>query len=184
VLLAQDELAAARALHQQALVARWQLLGDEHPDTLESMNDLAVTLLEQGELAGGHTLLQKTLLTLESMDDRARALCRHGDLAGARTLQERALTARRRLLGDEHRDTLASEHDLADTLRAQGALVRARALQEQVLATRRRVLGDEHPETDASKQALAVTLEQLDESDSGAGSPAVQLFRRWRGRFG
>jgi hypothetical protein len=184
VLLAQDELAAARALHQQALVARWQLLGDEHPDTLESMNDLAVTLLEQGELADGHTLLQKTLLTLESMDGRARALCRHGDLAGARTLQERALTARRRLLGDEHRDTLASEHDLADTLRAQGALVRARALQEQVLATRRRVLGDEHPETDASKQALAVTLEQLDESDSGAGSPAVQLFRRWRGRFG
>lgn len=184
LLLEQDEVAAARALHQQALAKRWQLLGDEHPDTLQSMNDLAVTLFEQGELSGGHTLLAKTLHTLTSMDDRARALCRHGDLAGARAIQEQVLTARRRLLGDEHADTLASEHDLADTLLAQGAPARARALHEQVLAARQRVLGDEHPETDASKRALAATLEQLDDEGSLGGSPAATLFRRWRSRFG
>jgi tetratricopeptide (TPR) repeat protein len=184
LLLAQDELAAARALHQQALATRWELLGDEHPDTLESMNDLAVTLLEQGELTHGHTLLTKTLYTLGSMEDRARALCRHADLAGARALREQVLTARRRLHGDEHPDTLTAEHDLADTLRAQGALTRARALQEQVLDGRRRVLGDEHPQTEASRRALAATLRELGESGSGDGSSGVQLFRRWLGRFG
>ena len=52
------------------------MLGDEHPDTLTSMNNLAATLQAQGDLAG-----------------RPRA-------PGA------VLAARRRVLGDEHPDTL------------------------------------------------------------------------------
>ncbi|MDX6721449.1 MAG: hypothetical protein QOJ63_3703 [Solirubrobacteraceae bacterium] len=183
-LLEQDELAAARALHQQALVVRRQLLGDEHPDTLESMNGLAVTLLEQGELSGGHALLTRKLRTLASMSDRAHALHRHGDLASARALQEQVLTARRRLLGDEHPGTLESMHDLAGTLREQGALGGARGLHEQVLDTRRRVLGDEHPQTDAAQRALADVLEQLDDGSGADGSLGARLLGRWRARLG
>ena len=59
------------------------MLGDEHPITLISMNDLAETL---------------------------RAL---GDLQRARELHEQTLTARRRMLGDEHPATLTSKNNLA-----------------------------------------------------------------------
>jgi uncharacterized membrane protein len=58
-----------KRLHQQALDARRRQLGDDHPDTLWSLDSLAVT---------------------------RRAL---GDLQGARELHQQALAARRRVLG-------------------------------------------------------------------------------------
>ena len=44
------DLDGARQLHEQALAGRWRVLGDDHPDTLESMNILAVVRRELGEL--------------------------------------------------------------------------------------------------------------------------------------
>jgi hypothetical protein len=43
------------ALHfqQQALAIRRRVLGDEHPDTLTAMNNLALTLWNQGDRAAG-----------------------------------------------------------------------------------------------------------------------------------
>jgi Tetratricopeptide repeat len=51
-------------------------LGEDHPDTLGSMNNLAETLRSQG------------------------------DLTGARELQEQVLSICRRVSGEEHPDTL------------------------------------------------------------------------------
>ena len=42
----------ARDLQEQTLAARRRLLGDEHPDTLCSMNNLALTLCALGDHAG------------------------------------------------------------------------------------------------------------------------------------
>ena len=64
-----------------------------------------------------------------------------------RDSQEEVLEARRRVLGEEHPDTLTAANNLAQTLRAQGELARAGELQEGVLEARRRVLGAEHPDT-------------------------------------
>ena len=99
-------LASARALEEQALAARRRLLGDEHPDTLMTMNGLAWMLKAKG------------------------------DFAGARGLEEELLATRRRLLGDKHLDTLRTVLDLATTLSAQGDPAGARVLYEQVLAIR------------------------------------------------
>jgi hypothetical protein len=63
-----------------------RLLGEAHPNTLASMNNLAETLFAQGELAG------------------------------ARQLQERALEIQRRVLGEEHPDTTVSAWNLFLTL--------------------------------------------------------------------
>jgi hypothetical protein len=84
-----------------------------------------------------------------------------GDLQGARDLHEQVLDAYRRVLGDEHPDTLNSMNNLAATLRGQGDLQGARDLQEQVLDVRRRVLGDEHPDTRTSARVLDADLKQL-----------------------
>ena len=77
---------ASVRLFRQALEIDRQTLGDDHPDTLTTMNNLAATLRNQG------------------------------DLAGARALQEQVLEARRRVLGEEHPDTLTSMNNLAETL--------------------------------------------------------------------
>jgi len=65
------------------------VLGEEHPDTLTPMNNLALTLGAQGDSRGGTRL------------------------------QERVLEVRKRSLGDEHPDTLTSMSNLAATLGAQ-----------------------------------------------------------------
>ncbi|MBU4262872.1 MAG: tetratricopeptide repeat-containing protein [Proteobacteria bacterium] len=123
--------AAARTLQEQVLAMRRRVQGDEHPDTLTIMNNLAATL---------------------------RAL---GDLNGARLLQEEVLAVSRRVLGDEHLDTLRDMNNLGETMREMGVLTTAKALHAQALAGYRRVFGSDHPCTLTVTNNLALTLAEL-----------------------
>jgi hypothetical protein len=78
-----------------------------------------------------------------------------GEDEQARRLYEDTLVRRRRMLGDDHPDTLNSANNLAITLQALGEDEHARRLYEDTLARRRRVLGDDHPETIRSANNLA-----------------------------
>src|SRR5947199_251888 len=75
---------------------------------------------------------------------RLRALGLHEP---ARVLAEYALTRRRRVLAEDHPDTLHSAHNLAIRLRALGQHKPARQLHEDTLTRQRRVLCDDHPDT-------------------------------------
>ena len=126
----RGDLVGARVLHEKVLEVWRGVLGDDHPETLSSMNNLALTLQAQG------------------------------DLAGARALQEKVLEVQRRVLGDDRPETLASMNNLAATLQAQGDLAGARALQEKAIEVSRRVLGDDHPGTTISAWNLSQTYEK------------------------
>ena len=167
---AQGDYAGARSLEERVLEATTRVLGEEHPDTLMSMSNLAATLAEQRDYAGARRLQERVfeartrLLgeehqdTLISMGSLAITLGAQGDHAGARRLQERVLEAMKRVLGEEHPDTLTTTSCLAVTLGAQGDHAGARRLQERVLEARTRVLGEEHPRTLTSMNNLAETL--------------------------
>jgi hypothetical protein len=77
----------ALTLDQQILSYRRRLLGEDHPTTLRSMNNLAATLRDLG------------------------------DLDGARQLHEQTLAGYRRVLGEDHPDTLTSMNNLAELRR-------------------------------------------------------------------
>jgi tetratricopeptide (TPR) repeat protein len=109
-LRAQGDLSGARVLQEQLLAVRRRVLGEEQPDTLRSMMNLALTLHAQG------------------------------DLPAARALQEQVLAVRRRVLGDEHPDTLVVMNDLAETLLSLGMLAEAQQLQKEALALQRKLL--------------------------------------------
>jgi signal transduction histidine kinase len=81
-----------------------------------------------------------------------------GELAEAFQLIEQIVRVRRRVLGTEHPDTLASTTDLAATLSAAGNHDAALTLMEQTVRTRRRIHGEDHPETVAAMSDLAVML--------------------------
>jgi tetratricopeptide (TPR) repeat protein len=74
---------------------------------------------------------------------------------------ERVLKARRRLLGEEHPDTLSSMNSLAETFRALGNMAGAREMGERVLQLRSRLLGNAHPSTVDAMRSLGETLKQL-----------------------
>jgi tetratricopeptide (TPR) repeat protein len=172
----------SRGLYQQALMLLEQVLasnrkmfGDDHPDTLMSMNNLAVTRWALGDLQGARELHEQTLTarrqvlghdhpdTLTSMHTLAATRRDLRDLHAAKKLFEQTLAARQRVLGDDHPNPLWTMHGLAETNRNLGDLQRAVELHEQTLIIRRRVLGHDHPDTRASMNKLAEVRRDLDE---------------------
>jgi Tetratricopeptide repeat len=65
------------------------------------------------------------------------------------------METRKRVLGQEHPDTLTSMHNLAYTYNALGFADKAISLMTDVVALRILALGEEHPDTNDSKVALA-----------------------------
>ncbi|RLK22586.1 tetratricopeptide repeat protein [Micromonospora sp. M71_S20] len=125
----QGSLPQTIAYLEQVLTDLRRVLGDDHPDTLVSVSNLA----------GAY-----------------RAA---GDLGRAMPLFERVLTDSRRVLGDDHPDTLVSASNLAGAYRAAGDLGRAVPLFEQALADVRRVLGNDHPHTRIVHDNLQAAIE-------------------------
>ena len=91
-----------------------------------------------------------------------------GDLPGARTLIERALTIRRKVLGEEHPETNITRANLASVWLDQGAPFEALALSEPALAALEKVLGPDHPWTKASAGVVARALGALSRADEAA----------------
>jgi len=72
------------------------------------------------------------------------------------------METRKRVLGEEHPDTLASITNLASTYENQGRWKEAEELKVQVIETFERVLGEEHPYTLTSTANLASTYGDQD----------------------
>jgi eukaryotic-like serine/threonine-protein kinase len=87
---------------------RRRVLGPEHPDTLISMNNLALLYREQGRYGQAEPLFTKVL------------------------------KVRRRVLGPEHPDTLDTINDLAELYREQGKYAQAQLLLREALNSHRK----------------------------------------------
>ncbi|KAI1666456.1 AAA superfamily ATPase [Pyrenophora tritici-repentis] len=87
----------------------------------------------------------------------ATTLFSDGRYEEAEELQVQVMQARKRVLGDEHSDTLSSMASLASTYWKQGRWKEAEELQVQVMQARKRVLSDEHPATLISMGNLSLT---------------------------
>jgi len=136
-LRAAGEYRAARELDEDTLARRRRVLGEDHPDTLASADGLALSLRAVGGLPG----------TLPASASNLAVIVGHrGEHRAARELGEDTL-ARRRVLGEDHPDTLAAAFQLVGALSELGEHHAAGELNDDIIARRRRVLGDEHPET-------------------------------------
>jgi serine/threonine protein kinase len=184
--LAQDELTKATLLaaigssldslgqynsaisaHEETLGLRKAKLGDEHPDTLSSMNSLAVGYQSAGRLEEAISLHEETLRlqkatlgdghpdTLISMNNLATGYQSTGRLEEALPLWEEALRLSTAKLGGDHPDTLISMINLAFGYRMAGRLDEAIPLQEETLRLSKARLGDDHPDTLISMKNLA-----------------------------
>jgi tetratricopeptide (TPR) repeat protein/tRNA A-37 threonylcarbamoyl transferase component Bud32 len=165
---ALGDYAAARPHLERAVEVSRRVLGEEHPDTLRSVNTLALLYQQQGQLADAEPLFAQALAvrrrvlgeehpdTLDSTNNLAVLYKAQGQFAKAEPLLVETLAVSRRVLGEEHPDTLTSMNNLALLYQAQGQFAKAEPLFTQALALRRRVLGEEHPDTLNSTNNLAV----------------------------
>ena len=96
--------------------------------------------------------------TLTAMLDLAEITFNQGRLIATRKLEEAVVAGRTKLLGENHPETLRAMRKLGVTLGAQGELVAARELQQRVVTEMRALWGDENFETLRAVNNLAGTL--------------------------
>ncbi|WP_405895328.1 FxSxx-COOH system tetratricopeptide repeat protein [Streptomyces sp. NBC_00104] len=187
---------AANRLHHQGHTARTiplleatlaqskEALGDTHPDTLISRNNLASAYSKVGDLGRAIPLLEATVVqfeqvlgethpdTLTSRSNLAGAYESVGDLGRAIPLLEATVVQFEQVLGDSHPDTLTSRNNLASAFYTVGDLGRAIPLLEATLAQREQVLGDSHPDTLTSRNNLASAYSKV--GDLGRAIPLLE----------
>jgi hypothetical protein len=110
---------------------RRRVLGEEHLDTIMSMNNLALTLGD------------------------------HGQLDEAAEMNMEVLEKLRRIHGEQHPDTIGAMINLAHTLEKQGQLDEAAKMKKEVLEKMRCIFDEEHPGTIAAMFNLGNTLEAV-----------------------
>ena len=157
----------AIALLEQVLTDCVRVLGEDHPNTLISRNNLANAYQEAGRITEATALHEQVLTdrirllgkdhasTLSSRNNLANAYASTGHIIKAIALYEQVLTDRIRLLGEDHPSTSSSRNNLAGAYLSAGRITEAIALLEQVLTDSIRILGQDHPHTLISCNNLA-----------------------------
>ncbi len=167
---------------ERALEIRRHQLGNDHPETLESCQNLAMAYQDAGRLDRAIPILKDTLTrrravlgddhvdAIESMNDLAVAYWEAGRPAEAIPLFEAVLPRVKVRLGPDHLDTLTIMDNLAVGYTAENRPEEAVSLHESALAGFRSKLGDDHPTTLVAINNLAKTYQAVGRLDE-----AIQL---------
>jgi tetratricopeptide (TPR) repeat protein len=157
----------AEPLHERALEISERQLGDEHPDTAKSLNNLALLYTSQGKYAEAEPLYKRALRIYEgqlggehpdtatSLNNLALLYTSQGKYTEAEPLYKRALRIYEGQLGGEHPDTARGLNNLAELYMSQGKYAEAEPLCERALRIYERQLGGEHPDTARGLNNLA-----------------------------
>jgi serine/threonine-protein kinase len=177
-------LDAALPLQERALVTRRNVLGDEHPDTLKSLNAMGVLLADQGKPSDAEAMIRDAVQkrrqtlgeedpdTLTSIYDLGSVLMDQGKWSEAEEYFREALEKRRRVLGEQHGDTLHSINNMGLVLQSEGKLSEAEPYLREALDKRRRFLGEDDPDTISSLNNFGLLLKY-----QGKLSEAETYFR-------
>ncbi len=150
---------AALPLQEKALEIRRRLLGEEHPDTLNSQAYMGSLLRSQGKLSEAESCFRDVLDksrrvlgnehidTLSTINNLAGVLGEQGRLDEAGQYFRETLDGRRRAFGEDHPSTLTAINNMGIHLQSQGKFAEAEVYFREALARRRKVFGDEHPDT-------------------------------------
>lgn len=169
---------------QRAYELRRNLLGAEHPDTLETMNDLARVYRRLQRFDEAEQLFRETIetarrvvgpenkLTLQPMNNLAVLYNRQERYEEAEPLYREVLEIRRRMLGADHPRTLVCMSNLAQHYASRFMLERAERLMREAYRLQCRRLGEDHYETLVTLNNLAML-----HVDQGEYDQAIELLR-------
>jgi tetratricopeptide (TPR) repeat protein len=134
-----------------------RVLGQEHPETLSTINNLAGLYRDQGKYVLAEPLLTNLLEvrrrvlgpehpdTLISMNNLGLLYVYESRYAEAEPLLTQTLELRQRVLGGEHADTLVSMNNLAQLYVYERKYATAEPIYLKVVELNQRVLPSEHP---------------------------------------
>ena len=166
---------------EQTLQLQRNSLGDDHPDTLNSMNSLATVYHAIGQVDKSLPLFEQSLElmktadhpdTLNSIINLATVYREAGQQAKALRLDEQALEQMKVKLGPDHDDTLTKMATLAVEYWEEKQLDRSVPLFEQLLVLREKKFGREHVRAQRTVAYLGVNYK-----DAGRIEEAIPLLQ-------
>jgi CHAT domain-containing protein/tetratricopeptide (TPR) repeat protein len=183
-LVSKGRYPQAQPLLEKVLAIRRKVLGEDHPDTAQSYDNLATSQQSQGQYPEAEEGFRKALaissralgaehpLTAQCYNNLAMSQQYQGRYAQAEESYRTALALRRKVLGEEHSLTAQIYHNLALSLLSQGKYQEAEDGYRKALALQRKVLGEEHPHTALSYSNLA-----LNQDAQGKYKEAEESYR-------
>ena len=162
----------AAEMDSHALEARIAVLGEGHPDTLNSLENLGMVLSGQGKYKDAEVVYRRVLQlrekflgpnhpdTIDSISNLALILSRQGRYNEAEIMHRKDVEESERVLGDTHADTLTAINNLGLALERLGKYEEAEAMHRKALAGREKILQHEHIETLDSVRNLALVLQK------------------------
>jgi serine/threonine protein kinase len=181
----------ARPLAERALDIRRAVLGRDHPDTAQSLDDLAQIHVQLGDFARAETLLREVLADVRRLrgPDEPQVLVALNDLSNTLYIQGRhseadSMYVEWRALMDampdeDHPALAASLSDLSNILFIRREYAEAEAYGRRALAMNRRLYGDTSLAVGVNLNDLADLLNRMgryDEADRAARD-ALALHR-------
>ena len=152
---------------RKALMLRKRELGPDHPDTLDSMSQLANSYIQVGKLSEALTLFKEAFArsrakrgaddpkTIGYMISLGVAYHRARGVRESLPFMEETVGRAKAALGPNHVNTLLSMHNLGLAQATAGRTADAQRLLEDVVKRAKAALGDDHPETLSSMNTLA-----------------------------
>ncbi len=158
----------AETMVLKATHIRKKILGEEHPNTLNSMHLLACVYRREGKWKEAEELGKQVMTTakevfgaehidsLASMNNLALIYANQERWNEAEELQMQVMKMSTKLLGAKHLNTLTSMNNLGTTWFRLGRLNEAEKLEMQVMKMSTKFLGAGHPKTLRSMSNLAL----------------------------
>jgi tetratricopeptide (TPR) repeat protein len=155
----QGSYRQAEPLYEHAFEIRRAVLGEQHLDTAQSLNNLAALYQIQSKYEEAELLFKQTLkirravlgeqhrLTAWSLNNLGELYRSQGRYEEAEPLYKQALKIRRAVLGEQHPDIALSLNSLGLLYQSQGRYEEAERSYKEALAIWQAVLGEQHPDT-------------------------------------
>lgn len=190
-------LAEAAKMHEDVWKLRCEVLGAEHPDTLESINDLAWCMMGLQQFDEAITWYKQVIdlrcrildpedkSTLLSMQLLAQCMLNKSKMLGneggelldeAEVMFEKVRKLRVKVLDSKHAGTLTTMSNIAECKRIRGHFVEAAEMHEEVWKARCEVLGGEHEKTRMSVNSIGTLAKDL--RKSGKETEALEMEQR------
>jgi tetratricopeptide (TPR) repeat protein len=164
-----------RYFSMHPLVQSWLRL-QTREDASQSKQDLFIRLLASSITIGAryehmefnqvlrphiHLLDEKEVGCIGDKHGFRYVLDENGDYSRAFDYLERCVKEERKLLGEEHQETLESMHNISICCSRVGRYAEALEMAEKVTGLRQKTLGYEHPDTLRSMHALSIRYSQV-----------------------
>ncbi|XP_013402392.1 uncharacterized protein LOC106168016 [Lingula anatina] len=162
--------AEAITYYEKSLEVKKEILGEKHPDTALTYQNIGSVLSKMGRFAEALLYHKKSLLinkeihgdkhpnTAAQYQNIGNALCNMGKPAEGLTYYEKSIGIMEEILGEKHPDTAVAYQNIATALCDMGKYAEAFTYFEKSLGIMKEILGEKHTKTATTYVNIGVAL--------------------------